>query len=107
FFFGERSTMTTIMLKNTRSCDVTLDGVTIQAGRTQALEAAYVEQLRQHPGIGLWFDNGYLVEQEVEPSCAPVGGGEGHTDPTTEKPPVTEEARHDAALGKAGKSRRT
>ncbi|MDC6407147.1 hypothetical protein LOK82_00015 [Xylella fastidiosa subsp. multiplex] len=30
--------MTTIMLKNTRSCDVTLDGVTIQAGRTQALE---------------------------------------------------------------------
>lgn len=33
--------MTTIMLKNTRSCDVTLDGVTIQAGRTQALEAAY------------------------------------------------------------------
>lgn len=62
--------MTTIMLKNTRSCDVTLDGVTIQAGRTQALEAAYVEQLRQHPGIGLWFDNGYLVEQQVEPSCA-------------------------------------
>ncbi|QJP47892.1 hypothetical protein ACN28O_10360 [Xylella fastidiosa subsp. multiplex] len=123
--------MTTIMLKNTRSCDVTLDGVTIQAGRTQALEAAYVEQLRQHPGIGLWFDNGYLVEQQVEPSCAPVGGGEGHTDPTTEKTPVietdptteknpvtetdptteknpvTEEARHDAALGKAGKSRRT
>ncbi|MBE0269832.1 hypothetical protein FG476_01265, partial [Xylella fastidiosa subsp. multiplex] len=81
--------------------------------------------------IGLWFDNGYLVEQQVEPSCAPVGGGEGHTDPTTEKTPVietdptteknpvtetdptteknpvTEEARHDAALGKAGKSRRT
>ncbi|ARO68701.1 hypothetical protein B9J09_06975 [Xylella fastidiosa subsp. pauca] len=59
--------MTTIMLKNTRSCDVTLDGVTIQAGRTQALEAAHVEQLRQHPGIGLWFDNGYLVEQQQEP----------------------------------------
>ncbi|AIC10004.1 hypothetical protein D934_08560 [Xylella fastidiosa subsp. sandyi Ann-1] len=59
--------MTTIMLKNTRSCDVTLDGVTIQAGRTQALEAAHVEQLRQHPGIGLWFDNGYLVEQQEEP----------------------------------------
>ncbi|HHW4673625.1 MAG TPA: hypothetical protein ACQGQW_00220 [Xylella fastidiosa subsp. pauca] len=57
--------MTTIMLKNTRTCDVTLDGVTIQAGRTQALEAAHVEQLRQHPGIGLWFDKGYLVEQTV------------------------------------------
>ncbi|ALR01495.1 hypothetical protein [Xylella fastidiosa] len=111
--------MTTIMLRNTRTCDVTLDGVTIQAGRTQALEAAHVEQLRQHPGIGLWFDNGYLVEQEMEPSCAPVGGGEGQTDPateedpatetdpTTEKPPVREEAPHDAAPGKPGKSRRT
>ncbi|MDG5822413.1 hypothetical protein MRX58_02330 [Xylella fastidiosa subsp. pauca] len=40
--------MTTIMLRNTRTCDVTLDGVTIQAGRTQALEAAHVEQRRQH-----------------------------------------------------------
>ncbi|AAF84387.1 hypothetical protein XFUD_07190 [Xylella fastidiosa] len=99
--------MTTIMLKNTRSCDVTLDGVTIQAGRTQALEAAHVEQLRQHPGIGLWFDNGYLVEQEVEPSHAPVGGGEGEKDPATETGPATEEAPHDAAPGKPGKSRRT
>ncbi|WP_236641895.1 hypothetical protein [Xylella fastidiosa] len=26
-----------------------------------------MEQLRQHPGIGLWFDNGYLVEQQQEP----------------------------------------
>lgn len=43
--------MTTIMLKNTRSCDVTLDGVTIQAGRTQALEAAHVEQLQRHLGL--------------------------------------------------------
>ncbi|WGZ35136.1 hypothetical protein [Xylella fastidiosa] len=127
--------MTTIMLRNTRTCDVTLDGVTIQAGRTQALEAAHVEQLRQHPGIGLWFDNGYLVAQEMEPSCAPVGGGEGEKDPSrapvgggegekdpsrtpvgggegekdpaTETGPATEEAPHDAAPGKPGKSRRT
>ncbi|WP_081044430.1 hypothetical protein ACN3VN_04735 [Xylella fastidiosa] len=79
--------MTTIMLKNTRSCDVTLDGVTIQAGRTQALEAAHVEQLRQHPGIGLWFDNGYLVEQEVDPPSlnrAPETAVADHTPPATE-----------------------